>query len=132
MRSKILTILFILVIIAFNGNQKVYADETNKSQDKKYHLNSQEVDIKTMIEKKYNVSVGKKKYETAGCSGCHDNGILGAPKPGQKELWTTRIAKGWGAIVKNVVSGFNKMPPKGGNESISDIDIENIVAYMIS
>ena len=132
MRSRILTISFILVMIVFNGNQQVNAEETNKIQENNHHLSHQEIDVKTIIDKKYNVSIGKKKYETACCSGCHDNGILGAPKPGQKELWTSRIVKGWGAIVKNAVSGFNKMPPKGGNESISDIDIENIVAYMIS
>ena len=35
MRSRILTISFILVMIVFNGNQQVNAEETNKIQENK-------------------------------------------------------------------------------------------------
>ncbi|MCX6179785.1 MAG: c-type cytochrome [Chlorobiales bacterium] len=110
----------------------MHAEEKNKIQEQIHHADHENALTKSVLEKKYNLSLGKNKYESAGCAGCHDNGILGAPKPGHKDSWVSRVVKGWGNIVNNAVSGFNKMPPKGGNESISQSDIENIIAYMIS
>jgi cytochrome c5 len=110
----------------------VHAEEKIEAHDVAYKFDHENALTKTSLEKKYNLSLGKNKYESAGCAGCHDNNIMGAPKPGHKESWVSRVVKGWGNIVNNAVSGFNKMPPKGGNESISQTDIENIIAYMIS
>ena len=132
MNTIILKIVFALSIIFISSSMHLYAEETNANQELAYNVGQEKTVTKAFLEKKYNLSLGKNKYESAGCAGCHDNGILGAPKPGHKESWVSRVVKGWNNILNHAVSGFNKMPPKGGNESISQTDIENIVAYMIS
>ena len=132
MTRKNLKIFFILSIVFISDNIQVHAEEKIKNHDIAYKSDHENALTKASLEKKYNISLGKNKYESAGCAGCHDNNIMGAPKPGHKESWVSRTVKGWGNIVNNAVSGFNKMPAKGGNESISQTDIENIVAYMIS
>ena len=128
MHSKILKTLFALSLIVFCSSMHLHAEEKNTNQELVYNVGQEKTVSKAFLEKKYNLSLGKKKYESAGCAGCHDNGVLGAPKPGHKESWVSRVVKGWNNILNNAVSGFNKMPPKGGNESISQSDIENIVA----
>lgn len=79
---------------------------------------------------------GKTVYE-ANCAGCHDSGVAGAPKPGDKTAWSERIAHGgMDMIVKKSIEGFEgktgAMPPKGGNESLSNTDITHAVTYMVS
>ena len=79
---------------------------------------------------------GKTVYET-NCAGCHDSGVAGAPKPGDKTAWSERIAhEGMALIVKKSIEGLEgktgAMPPKGGNESLSNADITHAVTYMVS
>lgn len=119
-------------MIILIGNIQAHAEEKIKNKEVAFNFGHKTALSKAALEKKYNLVSGKNKYESAGCAGCHDNGIMGAPKPGQKDSWVSRLVRGWDNIVTNAISGFNRMPPKGGNESISQSDIENIVAYMIS
>jgi len=78
---------------------------------------------------------GKTVYE-ANCAGCHDSGVAGAPKPGDKAAWSERIAHGgMDMIIKKSIEGLEGntgvMPPKGGNENLSTADITHAVTYMI-
>ncbi|MEI8186337.1 MAG: c-type cytochrome [Chlorobiaceae bacterium] len=86
----------------------------------------------TSIEQK--IAKGQPVYE-ANCAGCHDSGVAGAPKPGDKEAWNQRRARGMDEMVKKSIEGFEGktgvMPPKGNNTSLSDDDIANAVAYMV-
>lgn len=78
---------------------------------------------------------GKAIYEKT-CKKCHDFGVLGAPKPGDKTEWATRSKKGIDTLVKNAVDGFKgksgMMPPKGGNASLSEADVKAAVQYMMN
>jgi len=78
---------------------------------------------------------GKTVYE-ANCAGCHESGVAGAPKPGDKAAWSERIAHGgMDMIIKKSIEGLEGntgvMPPKGGNENLSTADITHAVTYMI-
>ena len=77
----------------------------------------------------------KALYE-ANCSGCHDAGVGGAPKPGDKSAWQERLSAGMETMVKKSIEGYEGtagvMPPKGGNASLSDEEVRNAVAYMAS
>lgn len=64
------------------------------------------------------------------CSACHQTGVAGAPKIGNKADWGPRIKQGYQTLVKAAISGIRGMPPKGGNASLSDDDIARAVAYM--
>jgi len=80
------------------------------------------------------VEEGKKTYES-NCAGCHDSGVSGAPKPGDKEAWRERIAPGVAAMVKKSIEGYEGksgvMPPKGGNDTLTDAEVSNAVDFMM-
>ena len=80
------------------------------------------------------VEEGKKTYES-NCAGCHDSGVSGAPKPGDKEAWRERIALGVAAMVKKSIEGYEGksgvMPPKGGNDTLTDAEVSNAVDFMM-
>ena len=68
------------------------------------------------------------------CAMCHQTGVAGAPKLGDKADWAPRIAQGKDVLYQHAIAGFTgkkgAMPPKGGAASISDDDIKAIVDYM--
>ncbi len=76
----------------------------------------------------------KAVYEQS-CAVCHDHGVAGAPTTGETAEWEARLSKGHEAIVKNAIEGYTGsegvMPPKGGNMSLSDEDVEAAVDYML-
>jgi len=74
---------------------------------------------------------GKKTYE-ATCIVCHGAGIAGAPKLGDKAAWAPRIKLGMDALNAAALHGKGAMPPKGGNTTLSDVDVEAAVSYMVS
>jgi cytochrome c5 len=65
------------------------------------------------------------------CSGCHQSGLLGAPKIGDKAAWAPRIAKGMDTLKQHALEGFNNMPAHGGNPSLSDDDVVKALEYMV-
>lgn len=75
------------------------------------------------------LKAGQKIYE-ASCVVCHASGVAGAPKMGDAAAWKPRIAQGIPALVKNATMGKGAMPAKGGNATLSDADMGNVVAFM--
>lgn len=67
----------------------------------------------------------------AACLACHTTGAAGAPKLGDKAAWEPRFAQGLDALIANAIKGKGAMPPKGGNPSWSDEEIENAVKFML-
>ena len=79
---------------------------------------------------------GEKVYK-ALCFSCHDMGIAGAPKLGDKTEWDPRIAKGMDALYTSALKGKNDvpgkvMPAKGGNPALSDDEVKASVDFMVS
>jgi cytochrome c5 len=80
---------------------------------------------------------GEKVYKGL-CFSCHDMGVAGAPKMGDKADWGPRIAKGADALHKSAIEGRMNitpgkiMPAKGGNPALSDDEVKAAVDYMIS
>jgi cytochrome c5 len=77
------------------------------------------------------LAAGKTVYE-GGCNACHDAGMMGAPKPGDKAAWAPRIAKGEETVIKNTINGLNGMPAKGGNAALTDQQLTDAAKYMMS
>lgn len=82
----------------------------------------------------YDANAGKATYDVS-CQACHKNGVMGAPKTGDKAAWAPRIAQGMDKLVSNSVKGFKgakgMMPPKGGNPKLTDAQVGNAVAYLV-
>jgi cytochrome c5 len=64
------------------------------------------------------------------CVACHQTGVAGAPKVGDKAAWGPRIKQGFQTLVEHALKGKNAMPPKGGNASLSDDEVARAVAFM--
>ena len=64
------------------------------------------------------------------CATCHQAGVAGAPKIGDKAAWGPRIKQGQAALLQSALKGKGAMPPKGGNASLSDDDVARAVAFM--
>jgi cytochrome c5 len=64
------------------------------------------------------------------CAACHQTGVAGAPKIGNKADWGPRIKEGLNELVKDAINGVRAMPPKGGNASLSDDEVARAVVYM--
>lgn len=47
------------------------------------------------------------------CTACHQIGLAGAPKLGDKAAWAPRLATGVEAMTATVLKGKGAMPPKG-------------------
>jgi len=73
---------------------------------------------------------GQTIYKSA-CFACHDAGVAGAPKLGDKAAWAPRIAKGNDALYSTLQNGLNAMPPKGTCMNCSDDELKAVLDYMI-
>ena len=78
---------------------------------------------------------GQQVYQTT-CVACHDAGIAGAPKLGDKGQWAKHIVKGLGTLYASALHGVQgsagAMPPKGGNPALSDAEVRAAVDYMVA
>ncbi|MEQ1661767.1 MAG: c-type cytochrome [Thiobacillus sp.] len=72
---------------------------------------------------------GQEVYD-AVCTSCHTPGALGAPKFNSNGDWAGRLGKGFDALVKHAIEGFNQMPARGGDGDLSDTEVARAVAYM--
>lgn len=77
---------------------------------------------------------GDQAYTTA-CATCHDAGVAGAPKYGDKAAWSARIAQGMPTLYKHALEGFQGkagfMPARGGS-SLSDKSVTGAVDYIVA
>lgn len=73
---------------------------------------------------------GEAVYNRA-CMACHMTGAAGAPIKGNTEAWEPRIEKGSETLYEHSINGFNAMPPKGGNMSLSDEEVKSAVDFMV-
>lgn len=84
---------------------------------------------------RYDKLAGKATYD-ATCAMCHKAGMMGAPKVGDKAAWAARIKQGMDVMVTRAINGLRgkkgMMPKKGGNPKLTDAQVGNAVAYMVS
>lgn len=71
------------------------------------------------------------------CEACHANDIAGAPLVQDKAAWKPRLAKGRDALYQSALGGLTgpkgtQMPPRGGNDQLSDDQIRAAVDYMMA
>ena len=71
---------------------------------------------------------GEELYKSV-CIACHEAGVAGAPKFGDKAAWAPRIGVGLDVLVKSARAGKNAMPPRGGSDA-TDEELTRVVAYI--
>ena len=72
---------------------------------------------------------GEQVYQQV-CKVCHEAGIAGAPKFGDKVAWGPRIKEGFDDLLKESIKGVRGMPARGGNPELSDYEVARAVVYM--
>ena len=82
------------------------------------------------------LALGKQVWDGT-CSGCHARGVAGAPVAGDVAAWMPRLARGRDVLYDHAINGFfgpgyTQMPPRGGNDSLSDDEVKAAVEYMLS
>ncbi len=65
------------------------------------------------------------------CKACHDAGVAGAPKTGDKAAWAPRIATGQATLLKSAINGKNAMPPRAGDPTLSDDELKAAVEFLV-
>lgn len=74
---------------------------------------------------------GREVY-VQSCAMCHTAGVGGAPRPGRGEDWVERVKRGPAELMVSVLRGKGGMPPKGGNASLSSIEVYLALDYMLN
>jgi cytochrome c5 len=72
---------------------------------------------------------GEQVYQSV-CKTCHEAGLVGAPKLGDKAAWAPRIKAGIDALSASAIKGKNAMPPKGGSPDLADVEVQRAVVFM--
>lgn len=77
------------------------------------------------------LSEGRRIYVEV-CAACHANGVVGAPRYGNREDWEPRLKRSRQDMMRSLFKGRGSMPPKGGNASVTDAQAEAAMEYMLS
>ncbi len=68
----------------------------------------------------------------AQCVKCHQTGVGGAPKIGDRDAWLPRLKRGLDLLVRSAINGHGPMPPRGGLADLTDSEIRGAIVYMFS
>jgi cytochrome c5 len=73
---------------------------------------------------------GGEEVFKATCAACHETGVAGAPKIGDKAAWASRVKEPFATLLKDSINGVRAMPPRGGNPNLSDLEMARAIVYM--
>jgi cytochrome c5 len=66
------------------------------------------------------------------CGKCHEKGVGGAPKIGDRAAWAPRLKDGLDSAVRSAIRGHGGMPPRGDKADLTDAEIKNAINYMFN
>jgi cytochrome c5 len=75
---------------------------------------------------------GGKEVVEAVCAGCHVNGENDAPRIGDAQAWAPLAARGLTGLTESALKGVRNMPAHGGDLTLSDIEMERAITYMVN
>ena len=64
------------------------------------------------------------------CAKCHQSGVDGAPRIGDRAVWTPRLALGLDAAVRSAIHGHGPMPSRGGVADLADSEMRAAIVFM--
>lgn len=68
----------------------------------------------------------------AQCIKCHETGVGGAPKIGDRAAWIPRVKRGVEVVVRSAIKGHGAMPARGGMADLSDSELRSAILYMFN
>jgi cytochrome c5 len=73
-----------------------------------------------------------KEVVDAACATCHRTGENDAPRIGDAQAWAPLAARGLTGLTESALAGIRNMPAHGGDMTLSDIEIERAITYMVN
>ena len=73
---------------------------------------------------------GQQAYD-AICAGCHEEGVDGAPKTGDRAAWQGRSWLWEAVLFEHAREGYDGMPGKGGVETLDEATVTRAAEYML-
>lgn len=64
------------------------------------------------------------------CFSCHAAGVAGAPRTGDAEVWSPRMAKGREALLRSTIDGMVGMPAMGLCFDCSEQELADAISHM--
>lgn len=68
----------------------------------------------------------------AACAACHRTGENEAPRIGDQQAWAALAARGLTGLTDSALAGIRDMPAHGGDMTLSDIEIERAITWMVN
>lgn len=65
------------------------------------------------------------------CAGCHETGMLGAPREGESMDWESRSALWQAVLMEHAKTGYFDMPARGGKSDLPDEVVDAAAQYML-
>lgn len=69
---------------------------------------------------------------SAQCVKCHQAGVGGAPRIGDREAWIPRLKNGLAVLVRSAINGHGGMQARGGLANLTDAEMRDAVIVMIN
>jgi cytochrome c5 len=66
------------------------------------------------------------------CVKCHQRGVSGAPKIGDRDAWIPRMKQGLDSLVLAAIRGHGGMPARGGRADLTDGEFRAAILYMFN
>ena len=92
------------------------------------------VDTSTMVASAESTETAERSGEeiyNSKCAGCHNSGVMGAPKYAALADWSSRIDLGLDKLTASAIAGKGGMPARGTCMDCSDNEIKVTVKYML-
>jgi len=92
------------------------------------------VDTSTMVasaESKETAERSGEEIYNSKCAGCHNSGVMGAPKYAALADWSSRIDLGLDKLTASAIAGKGGMPARGTCMDCTDNEIKVTVQYML-
>lgn len=65
------------------------------------------------------------------CAGCHETGMLGAPREGKPQEWEGRSDLWQAVLMEHARTGYFEMPARGGKTDLPDDVVAAAAEYML-
>ena len=109
-------------------------DSTNLGVTPVGHLEDNRLEESDELQSQRAVNESGEKVYQKVCAICHDYGVAGAPIKGEVTEWRDRLKQSLDVLYHHAIEGYmgqsGYMPPKGGNLTLSDIEVKAAVRYM--
>lgn len=65
------------------------------------------------------------------CAGCHETGLLNAPRAGEQRDWQSRSSLWQAVLMEHAKTGYFDMPARGGKTHLPDDIVDAAAEYML-